>query len=101
MTRYSSENGYYEFNQFPGCAQLIVSNHAFIRPDQRGKGFGQKQQLAKLELAAQLGYNAIICTVKENNVREKRILAKNGWKHVHTFFNTESSCNIEIHVRDI
>lgn len=101
MTRYSSQHGYYEFNQFPGCAQLIVSNHAFITKDQRGKGFGQKQQLQKLEQAAMLGYNAIICTVKETNLPEKRILKKNGWKHVHTFFNTESCCNIEIHVRDI
>lgn len=101
MTRYPSQHGYYEFNQFPGCAQLIVSNHAFITKDQRGKGFGQKQQLAKLEFAAQLGYNCIICTVKQSNVAEKRILSKNGWKHVHTFFNTESNCPIEIHVRDI
>ncbi len=101
MTRYMSQYGYYEFNTFPGCAQLIVSNHAFIKKEHRGKGFGQQQQLNKLNLAAELGYNCIICTVKETNTPEKAILKKNGWKHVHTFFNTESGCNIEIHVRDI
>lgn len=101
MTRYSSQHGYYEFNQFPGCAQLIVSNHAFVTREQRGKGFGQAQQLTKLNLAAELGYNCIICTVQETNKPEIAILTKNGWKHVHTFFNTESNCRIQIWIRDI
>lgn len=93
--------GYYEFNTFPGCSQLIVSNHAYIKPEQRGKGFGQLQQLQKLELAAQLGYNCIICTVRADNEREKHILKKNGWKFVHSFFNTQSEHLVEIWVRDI
>lgn len=99
--RFQSQYGYYEFNTFPGCAQLIVSNHAFIKKEHRGKGFGQKQQLTKLNMAAELGYNCIICTVKESNETEKHILKKNGWKYCHTFFNTASECNIEIWVRDI
>lgn len=76
MTRYTSQHGYYEFNQFPGCAQLIVSNHAFITKDQRGKGYGKHQQRVKLDLAAELGYNCIICTVKSTNLREKHIMRK-------------------------
>lgn len=101
MTRYTSQHGYYEFNQFPGCSQLIVSNHAFIKKEQRGKGYGQEAQRNKLNLAAELGYNCIICTVRESNTREKHILSKNNWKHVHTFFNTQTESRIEIWIRDI
>lgn len=99
--RYQTPNGYYEFNQFPGCAQLIVSNHAFIKKEHRGKGFGQQAQLNKLNLAAELGYNCIICTVKASNMREKYILQKNNWKHVWSFFNTESETEIEIWIRNL
>lgn len=99
--RCADSYGYYEFNTFPGCNQLIVSNHAFIKPEQRGKGFGQKQQLNKLNLAAELGYNCIICTVKSDNEVEKYILNKNGWIQVHTFFNTQSENLIDIFLRDI
>lgn len=101
MTRYRSQYGYYEFNTFPGCSQLIVSNHAYIQKEQRGKGFGQEQQRIKLDIAAMLGYNCIICTVKADNAVEKHILQSNKWKHVHTFFNTETEHNIEIWVRDL
>jgi RimJ/RimL family protein N-acetyltransferase len=101
MTRYPSQYGYYEFNTFPGCAQLIVSNHAFIQPDKRGKGFGQEQQRVKLDMAAELGYNCIICTVQASNKVEKHILAKNNWKYCHTFYNTATQCSIEIWVRNV
>ncbi len=101
MTRYPAPYGYFEFNRFPGCAQIIVSNHAYVKPEERGKGYGSEQQRIKLDMAAQLGYNCIICTVDSKNIVEKFILNKNSWKHVHTFRNTETLKDIEIWVRDI
>lgn len=99
--RYPAPYGYFEFNTFPGCAQLIVSNHAWVRPSERNKGYGQEQQRVKLDMAAELGYNCIICTVDSKNTVEKHILKKNGWKYCHTFHNTETLKHIEIWVRDI
>lgn len=99
--RYPAPYGYFEFNTFPGCAQLIVSNHAWVQPSKRNQGYGQEQQRVKLDMAAELGYNCIICTVDAKNTVEKHILKKNGWKHVHTFHNTESLKFIEIWIRDI
>lgn len=93
--------GYFEFNQFPGCAQLLVSNHSYIKPEERNKGYGEAQQRIKLDMAAELGYNCIICTVHADNIPEISILKKNNWKFVHDFHNTETNKTIQIWIRNI
>lgn len=99
--RFADENGYYELNPFPGCNQLVVSNHAFIWKDKRGQGLGKKQHEARLAKARELGYNAIICTVRVTNTVEKAILTKYGWTKVHEFLNTESDVTIEIWLKTL
>lgn len=94
--RDNSHTGFYELNSFPGCNQLVVSNHAFIFPGYRGRGFGNLQHKERLEKAKELGYNCIICTVKANNLPEKKILMKNNWKMVFQFINKETNNDIEI-----
>jgi hypothetical protein len=53
--RYADERGtgFYELNPFPGCNQIVVSNHAFIYPAYRnggwdGKKYGQLQHKERL-----------------------------------------------------
>ena len=80
--RYGDEFGFFELNPFPGCNQIVVSNHAFIYPTYRGQGYGQMQHHDRLAQAMRLGYDAVLCTVDEKNVAEIHILTKNDWKRL-------------------
>jgi len=94
--RYADEHGFYELNPFPGCNQIIVSNHAFIYPEHRGRGWGTEQHKHRLLQAKYLGYDYMICTVKSDNEREIKILKANGWRQLDRFANIETGNHIEI-----
>lgn len=47
--RFANEFGYCELNPFPGCSQIVVSNHAFIYPEKRGKGNGSVNHKLRVE----------------------------------------------------
>jgi L-amino acid N-acyltransferase YncA len=88
--RFANENGYCELNPFPGNSQIVVSNHAFIYPDKRGKGLGRKNHQLRVERATFLGYDYLICTVKGDNEVELNILKKEGFKELDSFLNTNT-----------
>lgn len=88
--RFSNENGYCELNPFPGNSQIVVSNHAFIYPEKRGKGLGRKNHQLRVERSTFLGYDYLICTVKSNNEPELAILKKEGFKELDKFLNTNT-----------
>ena len=87
--RYYSYYGFYDLEPFPGNFNICISLHATVYLHMRGKGYGQKQHLERLDTARKLGYKYIICTVKATNEVEKHILAKNGWKQLDNFLNQE------------
>ena len=99
--RFSNQYGFYELNAFPGCSALVVSNHAFIYPKFRGQGKGQEQHVERLAKAKELGYAAIICTVKADNKVEKHILDKNGWSTTIKFWNIETKSWLETWIREL
>lgn len=99
--RYGDKYGFYELNPFPGCNQIVVSNHAFIYPEFRGKGFGKLQHIERLEKAKELGYNYIICTVSRGNLQELHMLQMNCWVDLTWFKNTESDHTVAIWGRDL
>jgi RimJ/RimL family protein N-acetyltransferase len=94
--RFSDRYGFYELNEFPGCNQIVVSNHAFIYEQYRGQGHGQAQHFQRLNKARELGYNRIICTVRRDNLAERHILLKNGWGMDFTFTNTETGHDVQM-----
>lgn len=93
--RYWSPCGFYELNPFPGCNQIVVSNHAFINPEDRGQGFGRKQHQSRLEEIASLGYDVAVCTVNESNTREIDMLKRNGWLWAFSFKNRETNNQVQ------
>lgn len=97
--RYADEYGWYELNPFPGSNQIVVSNHAFIRPEFRGQGLGHKQHRERLQKAKALGYDLIICTVRTDNVVERHILLKNGWTFIQRFRSTETNHELDLFTR--
>lgn len=94
--RFANENGYCELNPFPGCNQIVISNHAFIYPDKRGKGLGNENHKLRVERARFMGYNYLLCTVKADNIAELAILKKNDFKELDEFLNTETGNKVKI-----
>ena len=99
--RFANKHGFRELNNFPGCNQLVVSNHAFIYPEFRGKGLGDKEHKKQLKRAKKLGYNYIVCTVCAGNKAQIKILEKNNWNLLDSFFNTETGRDISLYGRSL
>lgn len=94
--RFSNENGFCELNPFPGCNQILVSNHAFVYPEKRDKGEGRKNHQLRVQRAVDLGYDVLLCTVRANNIRELAILSGEGWTKILEFTNSETLHNVEM-----
>lgn len=93
--------GYYELNPFPGCNQLVISNHATIKLPYRGKGLGTAAASMRIEKARILGYDYMIATVVDTNVAQKKIMDKLGWKRLDSFDNTETGNTVIIYGRQL
>lgn len=94
--RFANDFGYCELNPFPGCNQIVVSNHAFIYPQHRGKGHGNDNHKLRVERAKFMGYDYLLCTVRATNGPELAILKKNGFKELDEFTNTETGNRVKI-----
>lgn len=96
MARHAMPFGAFEIDSLPGQSQVAVC-HSFVVPEKfRGKGYGHrlKRQQA-LELDA-LHYDFALCTVAAGNERQKRILAKAGWRFLADFRNCRSCETTEL-----
>lgn len=97
--KFENEYGSYEINEFPGNRNLCISNAAFIKPECRGKGFGKKQHLERLQKMWELGYRVAICTVSESNQIEEYILKSFGWKQSIYVPGREDCCGAWIWIK--
>lgn len=92
--RFTSAFGHYELNPFPGSNQITVKNHAFVNI--KGQGNGSKQHFESNEKAAELGYDYMLCTVREDNVAQIHILTAHGWNFFDSFLSTETGNVVQI-----
>lgn len=100
--RYSDKDGgFFELNPFPGCNQIVVSNHSWIPPDKRGKGLGTLVHGKRLMLMDELGYDYALCTVREDNLPQIAILEKAGWKRLDVFRNRETNNVVLIYGKEL
>ena len=99
--RFANEYGYCELNSFPGCSQIVVSNHGVVFPKFRGQGNGHKNHQLRVARAKDLGYDLMICTVRADNAAEKAVLTKNGWEFLKRFLNTESANVVELWCKEL
>lgn len=69
------------------CRSLGMSHAVYIHPLNRGKGLGTKAHADRIEKAKLEGFRYLICSVRNNNKAQLKILRKFGWKEL-TEFNT-------------
>lgn len=99
--RFANEYGYCELNPFPGCSQIVVSNHGVVFPEHRGKGNGHHNHQLRVQRATALGYDMMLCTVKADNEAEKAVLKKNLWSFLRVFRNSETGNLVELWCREL
>lgn len=99
--RYANTYGFYELNPFPGCNQIVVSNHAFIYPEHRGHGHGKRQHTERLAMAKWLGYDLMLCTVRADNEAELHILRINNWIVERDFISKETGHKVQLWSRNL
>lgn len=97
MRFFDGIGGFYELNPFPGCNQLVVSNHSWLSPKHRGKGLGTKIHIQRLAQIRILGYDYALCTVRADNAPQVRILEKCGWKLLDAFTNRETGNVVKLY----
>jgi hypothetical protein len=92
--RFTTEYGFYELNPFPGSNQIVVKNHAFVNV--KGQGHGSKQHFQSNEKAEELGYDYMLCTVREDNLAQINILKAHCWNFFDSFKSTETEHVVQI-----
>jgi hypothetical protein len=75
---------------------VVVSHAVFIPKKDRGKGAGITAGWERIALAADLGYDLMLCTVVASNVVQQKVLAKCGWLMLTTFWSQRSDCVIQL-----
>jgi RimJ/RimL family protein N-acetyltransferase len=77
--RYGSEYGSYSLSPMPGSAQIAIVHNVYVKPAMRGQRKGTEQHAKMLERAQKLGYQMLVCTVRDGNAGYKRVLSRGGW----------------------
>lgn len=88
--------GHYELTSLPGCNQIVVSHHAFINEEHRGKGNGKAAHYERLRHIDDLNYDYALCTINKANEAQSKILAKARWKMLDEFVNKETGNTVQI-----
>lgn len=87
--------------QMPHCCAYMVSCNVNIAPSYRSKGLGTILNLLRIEIGKLKGFSAIICTDIEQNTCQRQILAKNGWKDVHSIKNKRTENRVYLSIIDL
>lgn len=92
---------FFRLNQLHGCCGVLVSNGACVNETHQNKGVGTILAKLRIDLAKHFGYATLLCTDIVNNVPQRRILDKLGWKHVHEFQNPRSGNQVAVSILDL
>lgn len=80
------------------CCGIVVSTRAYVAPAFEGKGLGTLLNSLRIDMARAEGYGVILCTDVTSNEKQRKILAKNGWRDIHRFVNPRTKNLIAISV---
>ena len=83
--------------QLPGCCGVCVSTRCWVKETYRNKGLNTLLNNFRMEIAKYLGYTVLLCTDKEDNKAQKRVLEKNNWKQIDQFKNKRTGNIVNIH----
>lgn len=82
--------GHFDLEPMPRCPKVAISHSLEINSEHRGKGFGRLAMEQRLQLAKSLGFQVIICTVREGNTAQERIMSRFNFRRI-TFFDNPTT----------
>lgn len=94
--RYNHEGVISKIDELPGCGQIAVFNYVFLAEELRGKGRGKIAHHKRLLMARALGFDYALCTVVDNNEKEKHILESFHWTRLDSFVSTKTNNTVTI-----
>lgn len=84
-----------------GCCGIYVSTDAFVGYDYQRLGIGTALNKYRIHVARKLGYGCLLCTDTFDDVPNKKIMRKNGYKIIHKFTNPRTDNKVFIAVYNL
>jgi GNAT superfamily N-acetyltransferase len=91
----------FKLKMLPGCCGVCISTGSYVYPNFRGKGIGTLLNSFRIDVARCMRYGLLMCTDVVDNIPQRKLLNKNGWKEIVTFNNPQTKNNIAMHVIDL
>jgi len=87
--------------QLQHCCAFMVSCNVKVQENYRNKRIGTILNQLRQDLGRLLGYSSIICTDIEQNTNQRKLLATNGWKDIHSVVNKRTNNRVYLTVVNI
>lgn len=87
----SYEFGHFSVMSMPNQPSVALCFGFEVHPEYRGQGFGHKLKGCQMETLASNGFRFAICTIKSNNMAQRKILTKAGWAPASNAFFSQAT----------
>ncbi len=88
----------FQLYKMPHCCAILVSCKAYVSSVYRNKRVGTTLNTFRQDIGRALGYSLLMCTDINQNTHQRRLLATNGWKDIHSVQNKRTNNLVHISV---
>jgi GNAT superfamily N-acetyltransferase len=78
----TSQGAKFDLSFLDGNRRVLVSNHVWVPPEDRGRGEGRRLLNLREVVAREAGVNLLMATVHNTNKPEIHLLSTSGWKRL-------------------
>ncbi|EXI76539.1 MAG TPA: N-acetyltransferase [Candidatus Accumulibacter phosphatis] len=94
--RFATPVGAYEIDSVPSQPQVAHCHGFFVHNDRRGRGLAHDLKTHQNLMLSRLGYDFATCTVCRSNDRQKKVLARAGWRSLASFVSSKTGEQVEL-----
>jgi len=94
--RFATPVGVFEIDSVPSQPQVAHCHGFFVHRHLRGKGMAHRLKTQQNLMLSRLGYDFATCTVCRSNDRQKKVLARAGWRSLASFVSSKTGEPVEL-----